>query len=313
MADLFGRAFRLIVGVKGQGVEIDARAGALDNGLRVAFAINRDENRTPNNAEIRVWNMSPTDRARLAKASSISVSLEAGYVDDVGQIFLGDLRSARSRKEPNGDIVTTICGGDGETAIRTARINRTFSAGTPVATVLKALASALGCEPGNSAQAAARLGASRLSKARTLSGLCYDELEAFCRTQGLRWSVQDSALQIREEGEPVQPSTGPLLRNDSGLVGELEVEIKRFKQKTFKTRTIDGVEYKTAEPGADRLVSKTVVSGSCLLRADLIPGVAFRVESEPTFSGALIATQTLHRGDSATSEWHCDFSGRPYA
>jgi hypothetical protein len=289
VANLFGRAFRLIVGT----TEIDARAGALDNGLRVAFAINRDEKRTPNNAEIRVWNMSPDDRAKLAKASSISVSLEAGYVDDVGQIFLGDLRSARSHKEPNGDIVTTICGGDGETAIRTARISRTFSAGTPVATVLKALASALGCEPGNSAAAAARLGAARLSKARTLSGLCYDELEAFCRTQGLRWSVQDSALQIREEGEPVQPTTGPLLRNDSGLVGELEVERNATVSRSGKKKG-------------------TVVSGSCLLRADLIPGVAFRVESEPTFSGALIATQTLHRGDSATSEWHCDWSGKPY-
>jgi hypothetical protein len=288
LADLFKRAFRLVVGT----TEIDARSGAQENGLRIAFSVSRDEKRTPNNAEIRVWNMSPRDRAALSKAESVSVSLEAGYVDDVGQIFLGDLRSVRHSHEQNGDIITTVCGGDGEANLRAARINRTFPAGTPVSAVLKGLASALGLAPGNSAAAAAALGTARLGKARTLSGLCYDELEAFCRTQGLRWSVQDSALQVRTEGLPVLPTTGPLLRNDSGLIGHLEVE-------------------RNAKVGKDGKARGTIVSGTCLLRADIIPGVAFRVEG-PEFQGNLVSTQTQHTGDSGTPEWFCHFSGRPY-
>lgn len=297
MTDLFGRAFRLVVGT----TEIDARAGALDRGLRVAFAINRDEKRTPNNAEIRVWGLSPNDRESLGKASAISVSLEAGYVGDVGSIFLGDLRSARTKRE-GPELITTINGGDGESLIRTARINQTFPAGTSVEKVLQGLGKALGTSPGNLNTAARALAGQKLSKARTLSGLVYDELESFCRTQGLRWSVQDSALQIRTEGEPVLPTTGPLLRRDSGLIGEPEVE----KNATVSRFKAGASEAKIGAKGA----KGTVVSGTCLLRADLLPGVAFVVEST-TFTGPLVAIETNHHGDSYSQEWYTDWVAKP--
>jgi hypothetical protein len=292
MADLRNRAYRLIVGAAGtsSATEIDARSGA-NAGLRISFAVQRDDKRTPNNAEIRIYNLNPAAAQALAHADAVSVSLEAGYVDDVGQIFLGDLRSCKTRRE-GADLVTTISGGDGEASLRTARINRTFPAGTPVSTVLKGLADALGVGKGNAAAAGTAL-TGRLSKARTLSGLVFDELEAFCRTQGLRWSVQDSALQIRTEGQPVLPSTGPLLRRDSGLIGEPEVE----KNASVSRR----------EPKA----KGTVVSGTCLLRPDLIPGVAFRVEST-SFSGNLVCIQTTHTGDTHADDWYVNWVGKPY-
>ncbi len=300
MADLFGRAFRLIVGNGETATEIDARNGTLD-GLRIAFAINRDEKRTPNNAEIRIWGLSRAVREALGAAKAVSVSLEAGYIGDVGQIFLGDLRSARTHRE-GPDLITTISGGDGETLIRTARISQTFPAGTSVGTVLKGLAKALGVSPGNVNAAASQL-AGKLGKARALNGLVYDELESFCRTQGLRWSVQDSALQVRAEGSPVLPSVGPLLRNDSGLIGEPEVE----KNATLSRLKAGAKEAKAGAKGA----IGTVVSGSCLLRPDLLPGTAFRVESS-TFQGDLLCVETNHHGDTHAADWTCDFVGKPY-
>jgi hypothetical protein len=47
----------------------------------------------------------------------------------------------------------------------------------------------------------------------------FDELEHITRSCGLRWSVQDSALQLRD-GLPVGDRQGPLFRKDSGLIGE---------------------------------------------------------------------------------------------
>lgn len=279
MTDLYNRAYRIVIGT----TEIDARSGAGSAGLRIAFSVERDEKRTPNNVELRVWNLSKTAREAIAASESVSLALEAGYVDDVGTVFQGDLRTARTNRD-GPDLITTVCGGDGENAIRTARIKRTFSAGTPVATVLRELGAALGVGTGNISAAAAGLSGS-LSKARTLHGSCADELEAFCRTQGLRWSVQDSALQIRVEGQPVAPGTGYLLRADSGLIGEPEVSIEKGKGK--------------------------VVSFTALLRADIVPGVAVRVESE-AFTGNLVITQTTHRGDSHGAEWYVEGVGRPY-
>jgi hypothetical protein len=278
MAEQFGRAYRLTVGR----TQIDA---STSEGLRIAFSVARDEKRTPNSAEFRVWNLSEAHRAELLSLSTVSVSLEAGYLDDLGQIVLGDLRTVRVVRE-GANLITVISGGDGEAKLRTARINRTFPAGTSVADVLRGLASALGVQRGNVDFAAVKLATQRLGRARTISGLCYDELEAFCRTQGLKWSVQDSALQIREGDAPVRPTQGPLLRKDSGLLGDVEVEAKAKEKRVS-------------------------VSGRCALRADLIPGSPVRCEAL-AFTGNLVINQTTHRGDSHGGDWCVDWVGNPY-
>lgn len=292
MSELFDRAFRVVLGT----TEVDALAGA-NSGLRLRFAIQRDEKRTPNSAEISLYGLSPERAAELASKSEVSVSLEAGYVGAVGQLFLGDLRTVRNTRD-GASRVCTISGGDGEALLRTARINRTFRAGTPVGDVLRGLASALGVERGNVASAAAGLQTQRLPRAETLCGLVYDELEEFCRTYGLRWSVQDSALQVRTGNEPVRGTQGPLLRADTGLIGEVEVEAQGKAKKS--RRVIDSHE------------GQVLVRGSCALNPDLIPGVPFRVEAE-AFTGNLVCLETVHRGDShSVSEWSVDWVGRPY-
>ncbi len=287
MAELFGRAYRLVVGA----TEIDASQGVGSTGLRIAFAIARDERRTPNSAEVRIWNLSRASREALASAEQVTVSLEAGYVGSIGQLFLGDLRTVRTHRE-GPDLITTVSGGDGEAALRTARIAKTYPAGTPVADVLRGLATALGVQRGNVEFAATRaLGTARLGRARTLHGLVYDELEDFCRAQGLRWSVQDSALQVRSGDDPVRGTQAPLLRADSGLIGQPEVQAKGKAQ--------------TGRAG------QKVVSFSALLRADVIPGVPVALASE-AFTGNLVITETTHQGDSHQGDWVVNAVGRPF-
>lgn len=287
----FQRAYRLTVG----GIEVDAREGVGLSSLRIAFSIERDVKRVPNNAEVAIWNLSRTSREALAKLANVPVRLEAGYVGEVGLIFQGDLRSCRSKREGT-DIMTRVSGGDGESRIRTARINRTFAAGTPIGTVIRDLGKALGVGEGNLRQflgAQLRNGSKTLSRALTIRGSVFDELEAVTRSCGLQWSVQDSALQIREAGLPVGDRQGPLLRPDSGLIGEVEVETVAKEEPGFAAGSVR-------------------VCGRCLLRPDLIPGVPFRVESE-AFAGNLVAMATVHNGDShSTDSWCIDWTGRPY-
>jgi len=296
----FQRAYRLTVGT----VEIDALRGVGLNSLHIAFSVERDIKRHPNNAEIAIWNLSSTSRAALAKLTNVPVRLEAGYVDDVGVIFQGDLRSARSRREGT-DIITRVAGGDGEVKIRTARINRTFAKGTPIGTVIRDLGQALGVGEGNLRQftgATLANGSKTLSRSLTIRGSVFDELEHVTRSCGLEWSVQDSALQIRDAGAPVGDRQGPLLRPDSGLIGDLELETV-----TKVTKDAKGFTEK-----AGFALGETRVSGRALLRQDLIPGVPFRVETE-AFRGNLVCTATVHAGDShSTDQWCVDWTGRPY-
>ncbi len=287
----FQRAYRLTVG----NIEMDALGGVGLNALRIGFSIQRDIKRHPNNAEISVYNLTPSHRAALAKLASVRVRLEAGYVDDVGTLFDGELRSARSVQEGT-EWVTRISGGDGDSKCRSARINKTFSKGTPVGTVLNELGKALGVGPGNLRDftgATLSNGSKVLTRSLTLSGAVFDELEHVTRSCGLQWSIQDSALQIREVGLPVGDRQGPLLRQDSGLIGTVEVETVA-----------------KAEPGFP--AGSTKVTGVCLLRGDLIPGVPFRVEQEP-FTGNLVAVATHHVGDShSVDSWGIEWTGRPY-
>jgi hypothetical protein len=294
----FIRAYRIVIG----DTEVDATAGVGLGSLHIAFQVERDHKRVPNNAELEVWNLARTTRDRLAKLTAVPVRIDAGYVgSEIGTIFLGDLRSARSRRE-GPDIITRVSAGDGAKQCRIARLSKTFPAGTKVGSVIEALGRALGVKAGNlGAFSGARLanGSDTLTRSLTIHGAVYDELERLCRSCGLEWSVQDSELQIKEQGRPVGVAAGggPLLRADSGLVGAPEVEVVQEASKS--------------DPDLQK--GQTVVSGTCLLRSDLRPGLPFRVESE-AFTGNLVCRTTVHAGDShATSDgWTVAWTGIPY-
>lgn len=302
----FQRAYRLNVG----SVEIDARQGVGLNALRIAFSVERDVKRHPNNCEICVYNLTRSHRAELAMLANVRVRLEAGYVDDVGIIFDGDLRSARSHREGT-EMVLRVSGGDGESQCRTAHINKTFAAGTPIGTVINELGKALGVGSGNLKDftgAALANGSKTLTRSLTLSGSVFDELEHVTRSCGLRWSVQDSALQIREVGLPVGDRQGPLLRADTGLIGDVQLETV-----VAGAESVKGLVKSNKKLKAEGFTTgSTKATGVSLLRPDLIPGVPFRVESE-AFTGNLVCTATVHHGDShSTDQWSVDWTGRPY-
>lgn len=289
----FIRAYRLIVGT----VDIDATGGVGPGNLRIAFSVERDHKRAPNNAEVAIWNLNRSNQQALSKLTVVPVQLEAGYADGTGVIFKGDLRTARTRREDT-DWITRVSAGDGESKIRVAKLAKTFKAGTPVGDVIGALGTALGVSPGNLNQfrgAKLRDGSSTLKRPLTIAGAASDELERLCRSCGLDWSVQSGALQIREVGAPVGTDRGPLLRADSGLIGDVESE--------RATETANGA-----------VKGQVVVSGTCLMRADLVPGRSFRVESaDPRgFTGNLVCIRTSHEGDSHAEAWTVAWSGVPY-
>lgn len=287
----FLRGYRITVG----SVEIDATGGVGPNSLRVAFTVERDHKRAPNNAEVAIWNLNRSNQQALAKLTVVPVQIEAGYADGVGVIFKGDLRTARTRRE-GADWITRVSAGDGESKLRVASMARTFKAGTPIGDVIGALGQSLGVQPGNLNQfrgARLRDGSATLKRPLTIAGASSDELERLCRSCGLDWSVQSGALQIREVGSPVGSDRGPLLRSDTGLIGDVETE--------RATETKDGA-----------VKGQQIVSGRCLMRADLVPGRALRVESRD-FTGNLVCIRTSHDGDShANDPWYVSWSGVPY-
>lgn len=263
-------------------LKIESQAGKL--GLRVTFDIERDTKPYPNNATISIYNLTRPSFEALASKPEITGRLEAGYEENIQQIFFGSLRRARTTREGT-DWVTTCDLGDGEAELAQATISKSWSKGTPIGTVLQDFAAALGLGLGNVAQflASQTAGGTILTQPLTVSGPVSEELSAFTRSVGLSWSIQDGALQLLDLAMPYAPGTAVLLKPDTGLIGAPRLDV-------------------------DSDTKKTLCVARSLLQPELVPGSLFVVESE-FVNGQFAARKTKHIGDTAGQDWYVDVEG----
>jgi hypothetical protein len=227
--------------------------------------------------------------AQAPQDFGVTVRLEAGYGDHIGQIFFGVLRKVSSWRQ-GADWLTQISGGDAEHSITTARISKTFVKGTPLTSVLREIVGSIPGIGGGGLENAARAlegagylaGGNKLQKALTFHGDSATALEQFMRSCGFQWHVSDGAFYASQVGVPTIPGEGPLLTPTTGLVDEPQIDKNGF------------------------------VVGKALLNPDLLPGRVFRIECSRV-TGNFLCEKTQHKGDSSGSDWYVEFVGRPPA
>jgi hypothetical protein len=278
---LFDRAFIIDIG----GVRVDSRDATNGRTMSAAFEIERDKTPIPNTAEIQIYNLNEQHRNALDSTEGEVCSVAAGYGSDPQLIFLGTIRQVESWRE-GSTWITQASAGDGEKELLEATIRRTFSKGTSLTTVLKALVEAAGIGQGNLNQIINLEfagGGSTLASATTIAGAVSAELRAFTASVGLEWSIQNGAFQAHRIGEPARLG-GPSISPTSGLVNHPRL-YKKGKKKGH-------------------------ISLTCLLQPALVPGVAFRVEST-RYAGDFVAIRTKHRGKTFDNDWYVEVDGEP--
>lgn len=202
---------------------------------RCVFKVEKTVKPEPNTCEVSIYNLSAEQRAQIEELrpkkgvkTGVPILIEAGYQETgTSQIFLGDLRTVYSKREP-ADWVTTLETGDGEKASGTARINVSFGPKTLPATALRAIVKALGVGKGNSekaVQALQRQGKVLFPHGVTLSGSAAFHMTNFCKSADLEWSIQDGALQILDRGKTLA-GTAIRLSSRSGLVESPSIDQK---------------------------------------------------------------------------------------
>ena len=244
---LFRRAWRVHVGT------LDASTLACKFKVQRTLAMGR-----AGHAEIVIFGLTPEHRREIISAPRrrTFVELHAGYADGMSLLFRGDLRKAVQSREGT-EWMVTVTAGDGEHAIRNARVSRSFAAGTTLATVVQAIADAMGVGAGNAATAlrGASLGAvgDTFPEGTLVHGLAAAELTRLCDSARLTWTVQDGVLQLL-------PLGGALARDairlaaDSGLLGAPEVVNRRTVN--VKALLIPGLT-----PGQQVVLDSAVISG----------------------------------------------------
>lgn len=258
---------------------------SLDN-LDIAFKIEKHLKPEPNKIDISVLNLNPDHRSRVGSWTStddpddksIVVKLEAGYVENIFTLFIGDLRNGFTIKDDT-DYITTFSAGDGEHGYKKSRINTSFGPHVSIDTALNAMVKALGVGQGNVSQVVNKLrlsGAAQMFIAgATLSGSVARNMTDFCQSAELEWSIQDGNLQILDKGAALN-SKAVFLSPATGLVGS---------------------------PKIDR---KGKLTGTSLIQEDLKPGVLLEVDAD-SVSGVFRVEKLEYEGATRDPEWYVNF------
>lgn len=286
---LFRRIVRAALGPKTQGAATALTAIVPGTAVEVtnldcAFKVKKNLKPEANTCELVLYNLSPNSRRLLETPQKLILRLEAGYPDQVAQLFLGEVRAATSVRE-GADIVTTVSTGDSEKEMQSAHLALSIGPKVPVGVALTAIARALGVGPGNVGVVAAKLaakGVAPFGPGSAIFGYAADVLTDICRSADLEWSIQDGVLQILDRGKALE-GMAVLLSPSTGLIG---------------SPTID---------------HKGIVTFKALIQPDLRPGhkVTFDTRALKVTQGYRIQ-ECEYVGDTSGQDWYVNGKAKKY-
>lgn len=269
MSALYDRRWRVTIGTL-QSTELD-----------ISFKITRTLRPVPGTCEVVLYNLTESHRTQAQALRRALVRVEAGYADSMPMLFQGDSRRVTIERD-KADWVTKITAGDGEYAIRTARVARSFGPDTRLEEVIRALASGMGVGTGNVGEQLRARSLDRVSdlfpRGTAVRGACATELTELLRSASLEWSVQDGVLQVLPRGQALA-RTAVRLASETGMVGS-------------PARGQHGV-----------------VKVKSLLNADLVPGRQVQLDAL-VIHGLYRIQKATYEGNTRSNDWYADLELR---
>ena len=282
MPSLFDRQVRVTVNALPPEGETVAQAFQWTD-HRIAFTVDQTKRGTPNDAQIQIFNVSPS-RAKFIRNYGDRVTLEAGHRVRTGGLFLGDIRRVEvTHKLP--DRIIKIAAGDGERSFVSNRVNITLAPGATIADALTELSSALALElaPVPSNVDTSKVFLSGL----TMSGPAWRYVEQLVDQAGGEASIQDGVIQVLRDGSPT-PELAVEVTSDTNLIGSPKLMLKSKK-------------------GRERVVG---IGFRVILEPGLRPGRSIRLRSRE-FDGIYVCERVRHIGDSGfEDEFYSEVSAR---
>jgi hypothetical protein len=284
MTDQYLRACSLIVGAaSGEGLDLSE--------LHIRFQVNNGDTETPNNALIRVYNLAP-DTARRIQKEFTRVVLSAGYQDNAGVIFSGQIKQVIRGRESATDTFIDIIAADGDQAYNFARISQSFAAGYTPTMQLDALLKAMqpyGVTRGN----IAALPDIKAPRGCVLAGPVKQFLSELADTFGLSWSIVFGELQMVPVNGILDGDTIELTAN-TGLVG-------------MPQQTIDGIMVKCLLNPRIRPCRQIRLNNGSVQELAISPGYKYRdVRPAIDADGLFKVWAVNHSGDTRGNVWHSD-------
>lgn len=278
-----------------------AQANSDEPDLRFRFRTHQQDAESPNNADIRVYNLAEST-VREIRAEYDSVVLQAGYRDGaVGTIFAGTIKQFRIGRENNIDSYLDLLVSDGDVGYNFGVIASTLAAGQNLSDAVSAAAKAMGMTV-DQPNLPTDLTGAQFIRGKVMFGMGRDILRDAARSVDATWSIENGQVQLTALTSYL-PGEAVTLNALTGLVGIPEL-------------TDQGVHLRCL------LNPKLRVGGLVRLNNGDINQLFQRTTSDPTRFDSFkiqvlpsLAADGLYRlycvehaGDSRGQEWYSDLT-----
>lgn len=260
----------------------DSSGNGLDlSQLRCVFNISKKDAQSPNEAEFVLYNASSQTIAQMKK-SFTKVIVNAGYTQNYGLIFTGNIKGFENGKDGTDTYIKVSCG-DGDEAYNYTVVNKTLAAGSTSATQAQELSAAMGIPISYQDSTTG----TAYPRGRVFYGRPQEYLRQVSKNEESSWSIQDGKIIILKR-TGLLPGTAVLLTPATGLIGIPEINE-------------DGVK------------------GKCLLNPMLKIGASVKIEQTLFNSGSAGANSIdangeyrlisiEHNGDTEGNDWYSNFT-----
>lgn len=292
MTDQYLRKVKLIVGgSRAPGISANPDAAIDLSEMHIRFVVRNTTAQTLKRAEIRVYNLSE-DTARKIQNEFARVELSAGYGDEIGLIFKGQIAQIMAGKENATDTYVDIFAQDGDAAYNWSTTNRTLSKGwTPDqlhAALLQDLAPygvTAGYKPTFSGEAAPR--------GRACYGMTRDHLSELAAQQGCEWGIEDGRLNFVKLSSFI-PGEAIVLNSATGMIGTPKMTIQGLMVRSLLNSRI--------KSGGQVKIDNASIAGLTVV----IPYSGLDVAPGTDADGAYTSRVVQHVGDTRGQEWYTD-------
>lgn len=271
--------------------------------LKFRFSIKQQDVESPNNAVIRVYNLSGETAKRITgKVNGVEftkVIVQAGYERGVvGEVFNGTIKQFYLGKENNVDSYLDIMAADGDIGYTFGMCNRSFLAGSRPSERLAYLSAQIGA-PLDSFPVDFN-GNPPLPRGKVQFGLARDGIRTESDTMGATWSIQNGKLQVTNL-KGYLPGEAVVINSQSGMIGipELTDEGVRVRM-LLNPRLVVGTLVKINSADINRLSNTDVGSPIFNSRARILQTARISADG---FYRLYVAE---HTGDTRGTEWYSD-------
>ena len=217
----FIRKYSLIVW-SGNPTNTSLKVGIDLSAFRIHFNVQNSDVETPNNASIRVYNLSQTTINNIQTANGgeyKNVTLSAGYENgNFGVIFQGTIRQYKIGRENNKDTYLDILAADGDVGYNQGFVNTNMAAGTTIQQRIATVVGAMpGLLPGYNPDFSQKQFVTQL-RGRVLFGMARAQLSRLTSSLDYTWSIQNGQVNMIPKTGYL-PSTPVKINRMTGLVG----------------------------------------------------------------------------------------------